>query len=104
MIFSRALMDIRTSQALAAQDVIIFCSSHSCLTDLDSFVLWKTLGSGAQFSVGASLGRVHSVDPGAAPLTADLRLETQSIPSACMEKATVLPCERGCSGFAVKQT
>ena len=31
-----------------AQDVITLCSSHSCL---NSFVLWKTLGSGAQFSV-----------------------------------------------------
>ena len=35
-----------------AQDVITLCSSHSCLTDPNSFVLWKTLGSsGAQFFV-----------------------------------------------------
>ena len=34
-----------------AQDVITPCSSHSCLTDPSSFVLWKTLGSDAQFSV-----------------------------------------------------
>ena len=34
-----------------AQDVITLCSSHSCLTDPNSFVLWKTLGSGAQCSV-----------------------------------------------------
>ena len=34
-----------------AQDVITLCSSHSCLTDPNSFVLRKTLGSGAQFSV-----------------------------------------------------
>ena len=34
-----------------AQDVITLCSSHSCLTDPNSFVLWKTLGRGAQFSV-----------------------------------------------------
>ena len=42
-------MDIRTSQ-WTAQDVITLCSSHSCLTDPNPFVLWKTLGSGAQFS------------------------------------------------------
>ena len=34
-----------------AQDVITLCSSHSCLTDPNSFVLWKTIGSAAQFSV-----------------------------------------------------
>ena len=39
-----------------AQDVITHCSSHSCLTDPNSFVLWKTLGSGAQFSVGRGGG------------------------------------------------
>ena len=37
-----------------AQDVITPCSSHSCLTDPDSFVSWKTLGSGAQFSIPPS--------------------------------------------------
>ena len=34
-----------------AQGVITLCSSHSCLNDLDSFVLWKNLGSGAHSSV-----------------------------------------------------
>ena len=34
-----------------AQDVITPCSSHSRLTDPDSFVLWKNLGSGAHSSV-----------------------------------------------------
>ena len=33
-----------------AQDVITTCSSHSCLTDPTSFVLWKNLGSGAHSS------------------------------------------------------
>ena len=39
-----ALMDIRTSQAIYR---ITLCSSHSGLTDPNSFVLWKNLGSGA---------------------------------------------------------
>ena len=34
-----------------AQDVITPCSSHSGLTDPNSFVLWKNLGSGAHSSV-----------------------------------------------------
>ena len=34
-----------------AQDVITLCSSHSCLADPNSFVLWKILGSGVKFSV-----------------------------------------------------
>ena len=50
MVVTCALMDIRTSQ-WTAQDVITLYSSHSCLTDPNPFVLWKTLGSGAQFSV-----------------------------------------------------
>ena len=33
MVDTCALMDIRTSQATDAQDVITPCSSHSCLTD-----------------------------------------------------------------------
>ena len=31
--------------------LITLAVSHSCLIDPNSFVLWKTLGSGAQFSV-----------------------------------------------------
>ena len=38
-----ALMDIRTSQAVTAQDAITPCSSRTCLTDPNSFVVWKTL-------------------------------------------------------------
>ena len=34
-----------------AQDVIAPCSSHSCLTDPNPFVLWTTVGSSPQFSV-----------------------------------------------------
>ena len=34
-----------------AQDVITPCSSHPCLTDPDSFVFWKNLGSGVHSSV-----------------------------------------------------
>ena len=37
-----------------AQDVITLCSSYSCLTYPNSFVSWKTLGSGDHFSVGES--------------------------------------------------
>ena len=48
MVDTCALMDIRTS---AAQDVIALCSSLQCLIGPDSFVLWKTLGSGPQFSI-----------------------------------------------------
>ena len=51
MVVTCALMDIRTSQAMDRSRRHHICSSHSCLTDPNSFVLWKTLGSGAQFSV-----------------------------------------------------
>ena len=51
MVDTCALMVFCTSQAIDAQNVITLCSSHSRLTDPYSFVLWKTLGSGAQFSV-----------------------------------------------------
>ena len=34
-----------------AQDVITPCSSHFCLIDPDSFVLWKTLRMCAKFSI-----------------------------------------------------
>ena len=53
-VFSWLHMHPRTSALLkpwTAQGVITPCSSHSCLTDSNSFVLWKNLGRGAQFSV-----------------------------------------------------
>ena len=46
-------MNSRTSAHLkpeTAQDVITPCSSHSCPTD-PNLLYWKTLGSGAQFSI-----------------------------------------------------
>ena len=51
MVVTCALMDIRTSQAMDRSRRHDTLQLHSCLTDPNSFVLWKTLGSGAQFSV-----------------------------------------------------
>ena len=45
------------------QDVITPCSSHSCLSDPGSFVLWKNLGSGAHSSVWYSSPSPPSAPP-----------------------------------------
>ena len=52
MVVTCALVDIRRSQA-TDRSIITLSSSHPCLTDPNSFVLWKTLGSGAQFRLVA---------------------------------------------------
>ena len=55
------------------QDVITPCSSHSCLTDPNSVVLWKNIGSGAHSSFSASTGpsrkNTHKLKPTAARST-----------------------------------
>ena len=54
MVVTCALMDIRTSQAVdrSRRHHTLQLTAHIIVSvELDSFVLWKTLGSGAQFSV-----------------------------------------------------